>query len=743
MKRCLGNLSLACLLALSLLSAVAYGQDNRAGKCTGSLDDYEGYTVREVRIDSPLGWLFGSVDQRLKQIVSDPSLAIKKDGAFHKTAFNDSFIQVKNNFPELQVSSLNRVAVRVARPSIENCDDKAKKLDVVYRVYTLGIPYYLIRAFEHRGTEGANRSVADTPATQRLANYFPQPYLGYNRTRRGFGGTKLSINQPGDLLDKISLDVSGSSTSAEVRAEASGSKDSDSGPLRHSEWRLGYLYADVPSKTVKLKEGAAVGQFFTATRAFGSQELILRFGASIEGGNKQSGADSNQVLPDGLISTGYASGKTFIGATMRTGGNLFGNRPLEILLKGSYGLQVGNVGEGQSIDYLKHIFDTAASLRYLPRDHRPISLETQFTAGTIQTFGQLPVAERFFGGNAEQNFIAGDNWAIRGNPFIRSFPEKHLSQINQTGVIGGDSFFSANLTLAATVAAKPLVPEQVLEDPDFPGLVNFELNSSESILRNNYLSQSPEFRAIAEQTKPMAELLKLIQKELGDLEKAVQRELGDRDPGPAIIDQIATCNDDLETVRDDVAQILEDLQKNALKTGTIRELVVGFPTKKPPIPGDAAQLTESIQDLIDLPDVPTAGDVGGGIKTLVALREKLEGQRKKMADDFIALDDAQSKAAKDAANKARRDMVYPRRVLSQLLHEANLVAVSPVLFFDAARISQRGLGSGQVRYGLGGGVRFSIVSFDVTAGYSWNLHRQPWEDRGALVFTMALSNLFR
>lgn len=743
MNRCLGNLCLACIVGPSLLCVFAYGQDTGAGKCTRSIDDYEGYTVRDVRIDSPLGWLFGSVDRRLNQIVSDPNLAIQKGGVFHKTAFNDSFIQVNNALPELQVSSLNRVAVRVARPSIANCDDQAKKLDVVYRVYSFGISYYLLRAFEGGGTEGINRSVADTPATRRLANYFPQPYLGYNRTRRGFGGTKLSINQPGDLLDKISLDVFGSSTSAEVRAKASGSKDSDTGPLRHSEWRLGYAYADVPSKAVNLKEGVAVGQFFGATRAFGSQELILRFGASIEGGNKQSSADSSQVLPDGLISTGYASGKTFVGGTMRTGANLFGNRPLDVLLKGSYGLQVGNVGEGQSIDYIKHVVDTAASLRYLPRDHRPISLETQFTAGTIQTFGRLPVAERFFGGNAEQNFIAGETWVIRSNPFIRSFPEKHFSQINQTGVIGGDSFFSANFTLAATVGGKPLVPAQVLQDPDFPRLVDFELNSAESILRNNYLSQSPEFRAIAEQAKPMAELLKLIQKELGNLEKAVQRELGDRDPGPAIIDQISTCNDDLDSVNGDVAQILEDLQNNALKTGNIRELVVGFPTKKPPIPGDAAQLAESIQDLIDLPDVPNTGDVGRGIKTLVELREKLEAQRKKMAGDFIELDNAQSKAAKDAADKARKDFIYPRRVLYQLLHESNLVAVSPVLFFDAARISQRGLGSGQVRYGLGGGVRVSIVSFDVTAGYSWNLRRQPWEDRGALVFTMALSNLFR
>ncbi|MCA1573976.1 MAG: hypothetical protein LC770_05445, partial [Acidobacteria bacterium] len=36
------------------------------------------YTIHEVKIDSPLGWLFGSVDQKLKDITSDPEMPIKK-----------------------------------------------------------------------------------------------------------------------------------------------------------------------------------------------------------------------------------------------------------------------------------------------------------------------------------------------------------------------------------------------------------------------------------------------------------------------------------------------------------------------------------------------------------------------------------------------------------------------------------------------------------------------------------------
>ena len=32
---------------------------------------------------------------------------------------------------------------------------------------------------------------------------------------------------------------------------------------------------------------------------------------------------------------------------------------------------------------------------------------------------------------------------------------------------------------------------------------------------------------------------------------------------------------------------------------------------------------------------------------------------------------------------------------------------------------------------------------DLTAGYAWNPNRKPWEPRGAMLFTMEVSNLFR
>jgi hypothetical protein len=63
--------------------------------------------------------------------------------------------------------------------------------------------------------------------------------------------------------------------------------------------------------------------------------------------------------------------------------------------------------------------------------------------------------------------------------------------------------------------------------------------------------------------------------------------------------------------------------------------------------------------------------------------------------------------------------------------------------FDVARIAPRTVaGFGGARYGVGGGLRLSVVSLDLTAGYSWNPRRRAGEGRGAFVFSLDVSDLF-
>jgi hypothetical protein len=124
-----------------------------------------------------------------------------------------------------------------------------------------------------------------------------------------------------------------------------------------------------------------------------------------------------------------------------------------------------------------------------------------------------------------------------------------------------------------------------------------------------------------------------------------------------------------------------------------------------------------------------------------ALRDKFVTEGEIIKNKFI--DVMASPEAAEAEKQAKKEMVYPTRVITELSHEANLYSVSPVAFFDAARLWQTPDQPGDLRRGVGVGGRFSLLSFDVTAGYAWNVHPRPGEGRGAFVFSFGLSNLFK
>jgi hypothetical protein len=710
---------LLSLIPILSLTVLAPAQSTTSHKCTESPKYYESnnYQVHDVNIDSPLGWLFGSVEEKLKAILSDPSMPIKKGAAFRKADEDEGFIKVKESFPELIVSPIDRIAVRVSKPTLQNCDTQTKTLDVVYRVYTIGFSYYLSRAFETGQKEEVKRSVVDTHATELLANYFPQPIVGYNHARNLYGGTKLSIKQPHGLLEKISLEVLESSKSSEEKVAGTGERDFKTGFLRHLEYQFRYLHSDIPGTSARLKGGSGLGQMIAATRTFGSKELVLRFGTSVEGGNQQTNLTQLQVLPGDLAQSPYGAVKAFAGGTMRVGKHAF---------KVSYGLQLGSARKGAQLDYVKQVFDTAANLRFLITDHRPITIDLQFTGGSIQKRGPLPAAERFFGGNIERNFIAGDTWIIRSDPLIRSFPQNSFAQTTGAGAVGGDGFFSTNITAAITIWGKPLVPREILDDAEFNHLIEFEFGTAETALKIEYVSSTPEFRKVAEMVNPISEKLAEIRTFLTNLEKAKL--------GTEIDGQIQLCGADIDDINETITKIKGDLVDGSPKSADVRLLVVGFPDKKPPIGAAVSELIDDLADLKDLAGIPDP-------LAIEKLIQELETRRAAMAKGFVDVN--QSPAAERAAQQAHQVMIYPRRVFNELSREANLVAISPLLILDAARLRQRNMIPGNVRYAMGGGLRLSIVSLDLTAGYAWNPTRKPWESRGALLFSMEVSNLFR
>lgn len=702
---------LGLLVALSALCSSVRGQD-----CTQTPRFYEdeGFTVHRVTIDAPLAWIAG-VDVRLDELLS--KVPLKEGGRFTVSGYNQGFLVISRSFPELRVNPSSRIALRLERPALSSCNSDSKQLDVVYHVYTIGFSPYLTRVFESPRDE-VTRSVTESSETKAISRFFFQPFIEYDKSRNTDFGTYLRIEARNPLFDSIDVKASGSNTALDFGFALRGSRSFASAVMSFAEWNVEYHYLRDPGPELRFDEAWLSAQFLAATKPVGRTNLVFRFGAAVEGGHKQSNIPVSDIPLNNIQSAPYGAVKIFGGASFRSGRNSF---------KGSYGLELGGAGENIGLDYVKQIVDTAYETRFLPALHRPVTLSTQFTAGIINTINELPVAARFFGGNLDSNFLMTRSWSIRNEPYIRSFSPNGLSRSTITsGPVGGDRFFSANVTVSATVWGIPMVPRQILDDPDFSSAFDLSLSSAESVLTNEYVGESPELLAIAGSVRNMPALLEQFRTTVSSIRGA---------PHTAEIDeQLNEVDLQFASVSELSQSIIDELAAKRVRTAGIRTLVVGFPARTPPVASYVEELTGAIELLASL--------VGGeSAQSFRRSNAELEAIRKSMAQRFRELEASSTWSA--AQKRATRDMRYPRQIVSELTREANLIGISPVAMFDAARVSIKDGPAADVRFALGTGLRFSIVSLDVTVGYAWNLRRRPGDPRGAVLFTMELSNLFR
>jgi len=99
--------------------------------------------------------------------------------------------------------------------------------------------------------------------------------------------------------------------------------------------------------------------------------------------------------------------------------------------------------------------------------------------------------------------------------------------------------------------------------------------------------------------------------------------------------------------------------------------------------------------------------------------------------------------ASRAAGLAQSDVRFVRGVVDRFFHEINLTSVAPVLMLDAARLGPSVPGEPAWRYGIGAGLRFSLVnSVRVTLGYSVNPQPRAGERSGALNLSLDFVDLF-
>ena len=509
-------LALACLGAIvsSGTSAFAQASAGSSGQCTQAPVLYElaHYTVEHVTVEPMVKFIpTGPVlDQALAAAIANEMPG--SNGVWSSRAFDTvwvSLLEAELNQQLMARTPVQRMALIFARHRLVNCNESKRTLDVQYRVLTVGRPSYLTNSFEFRDRKQKKTEAAGNLETKQQ-NVSVTPFAGYNRSRGVFGGSELALATNFKPLSKVGVNASGSGSSAVLEADFTGSKNFKSGPFNYAEWRAAYRYAKIPADGFDLIEATTAARAFAATRPFSSRNLIFRFGGSIEGGNRQSSVPQAAALPSTLVDSGYGAVKFYVGASLTTRKHDW---------KASYGLQLANNGEETSVDYRKQIFDTAYRLRFQPSPYKPFQLDAQFTAGSLKSIrGPIPLGERFFGGNVEQEFIQGDSWRIRSNPVIRSFPQNRLNGTTGASLpLGGGDFVAFNLTVAQTIWQKQLIPREISEDPDVNAGMGGQLLAARLLFREEAIQKSAEMKALAAQATNLTPIVNELKTLLAQL----------------------------------------------------------------------------------------------------------------------------------------------------------------------------------------------------------------------------------
>jgi hypothetical protein len=659
-----------------------------------------GYTIRSVRLESPfrnLPWLsarMNAAEQALKALEGKPF--VTAEVAQKRGELWDL------NFPP--DSGGQRVRVLVPKTKVEACEGKS--VGLVYSVYSSQIlPSFVV------GIEALNAAPEKTAGAAAVTGRLRlTPRFNYGSAQNLMGGGRVEYspsNSADGLIGNLTVDVSNSSTAHDRSLALSGAKEHTDGGfarwIAHSEWQLDYRDQMQPSEQSQLNSRRLAAQWLAVTPPLGKLKLPIRFGAALENGRLDSNFTQAQLAPDTVPSDNYNSLKLFLGTTNRLERSAF---------SASYGLEAGMLGSTSRRDWVKHVVDLAHEVSIATANaHRPVEIESRFTAGLIQVKGAVPVATRFIGGSREDAFIAGDSWSMRANPFIRSFPAGRFGREN--GAAGGTRFAAFNLTMAYPIWNKPLVPDEVAKTDDVKGAIKFALNTATNALATDALAK-------------------------------------DQRLGPALSELFSGLRDGLAALIKDV-EVARPSALNAspeMFDACVNAVEAATETATSAMTADYEERNQAVITL--LPRTTSAGvykpgQINAALSACVSDLNSALGNAsiaqdgKLLADKLTDSKYMQLKA--EALKMAAEEMAPVGHTIRTLFNEVNIASVSPVLMFDAARMdSDRRLGT---RYGIGLGLRATLVnSVDFTLGYMANPFRAAGDSAGAFFFTMQIRDLF-
>ena len=687
------TVGVALLLHLTAVPLQA-AEPASSNHCEG-VESFSGFTIADVRLRDPFGFLIwrkqsGLALDAIARLEGAPYSfdrvnAVSKQIEAARWVPDDPDALVTPNFSTI---------------SLENCRDQ--RLDVVFTVFSAAISPSLSSLFEWSvPTRTANQTAGLVqPKAFRVA-----PEVTYDKAVKLVGGLQARANLDRTWpFSSIDVHAAGSQESHAVSVAASGSGSWPSAWLRRASWQAAYDDSSMPTDSQHLSNRSVRGQFSASSRPVG--DVVFRFGGVLNGGRQESDIPAQALAPQTLPSSNFSSATLVGGLVLRTG---------QQALSASYALALGSTGAAFHGDWRTHYSDISHDLWIPVSDHRLLEFEQSLTMGRLDVPGSVPAAERFFGGTNEQSLVLGDDWRVRLNPTIRSIPTNRLS--STAAGFGGTRFVSYNSTLALTAWRSPVVPLEIGASKEFTTKLDAALTSATSTLENMYQGKDAHFSSIPPRLPELAAVLK----RLGEaVDEAGMSELAsdvDVFSCTLLIDLSARSTAIEGRKRDKVAAGVQSLLGKSGEEGLIDRVIAACGTDLVMSLKDAGVMTDTIES---------------AIRDVARLETDLRGL-------FALIDTAA------ADRRAESDMKFSRHTIDVIVHQLNITSISPVLIFDVAHLGPAVTDQyGGTRFGVGGGVRFTLLStVSFTVAYAANPLRGAAESPGAFVFTLTTRDLFQ
>jgi hypothetical protein len=698
---CFRTRRLVCVVAVAFtVPSLAFGQAagtpkpeiDHSSACPLTPGEYQnaGYVIRRVKVHNVFN-LFRVLDP-----LSDASKVMvpRENTPFRVAEANSAASALTDLLHGRPEENESPIVVTAVVNFIDNCTESngERRLDLIYTTLTNRVPLASGVTLESREkiAEDAPEAIGAV-RTPRLTLH-AAPRVSYTASDHVQAGGTVAVRAPMRVFDTVAGDAWGSSSSHVLRGSLAGAYDG-AGVIKHSDWRFSGSDVERPTGLEGLLQKRVMGQVSAQTRPAGKTGVVFRFGGSVEGGRDDVSDSPALVAPGALSETGYAAARMYAGLSL--------NLPRHTLA-GSYGFAFGAVADGPRVDYRKSIVDVAYGFRGLVGDHRGFELETRAAAGWLQTPGNVPQIERFFGGNVAQDFMEGDTWRIRAAPMIRSFPNGTLNRVLPGAPVGGTNFFSVNLTLSVPVWRIPLVPTAISSLPEFSEALDSAKGTAREATKSYYRARDPAQKLVVGEAMTISETLERL---LGRLEQIK--------PGvpPAVQERFDTCLTAVDMAQGFMMH-LEDTGYGPITTSIVPELLRDCREGLGTDVQDAMVNTEYMR-------LSTSADVVA--KTLTQIDEMTVGR------------------------KTEEDLGFAFRALDTVVHEVNGLSIGPLVIVDVARIGPQIEGSGGgVRYGIGGGVRVSVMNvININVAYVKNPSPRAWESPGAMFASLEFVDLFR